>query len=153
MKQMRNDGKKKSLVLVLAGLLAYALSLTYAAPSEADAALCPPASALTACFDFTESAGVTNLKSTTVTPSKNGLPLAPIIIPASFSTGGGVQSSVINTVPCQSDTYTADAFSSYQVGPLIMNSLTVSATPGTGVLKDRTGEAPCMKPPTNFTGH
>ena len=147
----KKSGKKKYLVLVLAGLLAYALSLTYAV--QADAALCPPASALTACFDFTEAAGVTNLQSTTVTPRKNGVTLVPIIIPASVVTGGGVQSSVVSTVPCQSDTYTADAFSSYQVGPLIMNSLTVSATPGTGVLKDRTGEAPCMKPPTNFTVH
>ena len=147
----KKGGKKKYIGLVLIGLLAYALSLTYAAP--ADAALCPPASALTACFDFTEAAGVTNLKSTTVTPSKNGVALAPIIIPASIVTGGGVQSSIVSTVQCQADTYTADAFSSYQVGPLVMNSLTVSATPGTGVLKDRTGEAPCMKPPTNFTGH
>lgn len=120
---------------------------------SAEAALCPAASALTVCMDFTEPAGVLNLKETVVTPSRDGVALSPIVIPASSVTGGAVQSTAIPTVGCLNDTYTAKAFSNYTTALGVMSSLVVSSTPGVGVVKDRTGEALCFVPPTNFTMH
>ena len=120
---------------------------------RAEAALCPAASALTVCMDFTEPTGVLNLKETVVTPSRDGAALTPIVIPASSVTGGVVQSTSIPTVVCQSDTYTATAVSNYTTALGVMSSLSVSSSPGIGAVKDRTNEAACFKPPTNFTLH
>lgn len=119
----------------------------------AEAALCPASTSLTVCVDFTEPAGVLNLKETVVTVSRDGVALTPIVVPASSVTGGAVQSTSLPTIGCVSDTYTATAFSNYTTALGVMSSLVVSGTPGAGIVKDRTGEASCFKPPTNFTMH
>lgn len=145
---MQEKGSMKR--MYLGGLVLVAL-LTYACTAEA--ALCPAASALTVCADFTEPAGVLNLKETVVTPSRDGVALTPIVIPASSATGGAVQSTTISTLGCANDTYTAKAFSNFTTALGVMSSLVVSSTPGGGLVKDRTGEAVCFLPPTNFTMH
>lgn len=119
----------------------------------AEAALCPPASATTVCADFSEPTGVTNLKDTIVTIKRDGVALPSVTIPASAATGGGVMSTSVPTIACQSDTYTAEAYSQYTTNLGVMKSLTVTSTPGLGVVKDRTGEAACFKVPENFSIH
>ena len=121
--------------------------------TPAKAALCPAASALTVCLDFTEPAGVLNLKETVITPKRDGVNLTPIVIPASSATGGQTQFTSIPTLACVSDTYTGTAVSNYTTQLGVMSSLVVTSVPGVGVLKDRTGEAACFVPPANFTVH
>lgn len=142
------SGNTRVASLVLALLF---LCFSFATPAEA--ALCPASTSLTVCMDFTEPAGVLNLKETVVTLSRDGVALTPIVVPASSVTGGAVQSTSLPTIGCVSDTYTATAFSNYTTALGVMSSLVVSGTPGVGVVKDRTGEAACFKPPTNFTMH
>ena len=129
------------------------LILCWSFVGSAEAALCPASTSLTVCMDFTEPSGVLNLKETVVTPSRDGVALPPIVVPASSVTGGVVQSTSLPTLGCVSDTYTAKAFSNYTTALGVMSSLVVSSTPGAGLVKDRTGEAPCFVPPTNFTMH
>lgn len=119
----------------------------------AEAALCPTASNSSICVDFTEPSGVTNLKDTVVTIKRNGGALPSVTIPASAATGGGQMSTSMPTRECQSDTYTAEAYSQYNTALGVMKSLVVQANPGAGVLKDRTGEAVCFKVPVNPTLH
>lgn len=139
----------KPFLIVLS--LSIVVGLLWAIPARA--ALCPAATPLTACFDFTEASGVLTLKETVVIPAKDGVDLPQVVIPASSPIGGATQSSAISTVACVSDTYTAKAFHNYTTQLGVMPSLTVTALPAAGVVKDRTAEPACLKVPTNFTGH
>jgi len=116
-----------------------------------DAATCPAAAIGTVCAQWDEPTGVTNLRDTMITISRDATALPAVTIPASSPTGGVVQSTTISTIGCVSDTYTATAVSRYNTPLGIMSSLVVSATPGAGLTKDRTGEAACLLPVTNFT--
>lgn len=133
--------------------LSLALGLLWAVPSHA--ALCPAASILTACVDFTEGNPGTSgavITSTTVTIARDGVALAPVTIPA-LAAGGQTKFTSVNTLECQSDTYTATGVTNYTIGGVSFQSLTVTATPGVGVVKNRTGEAVCTTPPSGFTLH
>lgn len=132
------------LLLALAVVLAGELS-------EAFAASCPVASLGTVCAEYTEPTGVTNLKDVLVTITRDGVDLPAITVPASSATGGAVQSASVSTLSCVTDTYTAHAVAEYATPLGVMQSLSVSTTPGVSVVKDRTGEAACLKPVTNFT--
>lgn len=143
-------GHRKLSALVV-GLIV--ILVAFSAPVESQAALCPPSSALTVCVDFSEPTGVANLKDTVITFSVDGTAVAPITIPASAATGGGTQSTALNTVACETHSYMASAYSEYTTALGVMKSLVVSATPVVGVVRDRTGEAACFKAPTNFTLH
>ena len=140
---MRNYSKLFLLVLCLCVVV----------PVLSEAALCPPATATAVCADFGEPTGVTNLKDTVVTIKRDGVALPAITIPASSPTGGGVMSTSMPTIACQSDVYTAEAYSQYTTNLGVMKSLVVTSTPGLGVTKDRTGEAACFKVPENFSLH
>jgi hypothetical protein len=123
---------------------------------KSDAALCPAASVGTACVDFTEGTPGTSgaiITSTTVTISRDGVALAPVTIPTTSGAGGQTKFTSINTLECQSDTYTASGITNYTIGGVSFQSLAVTATPGVGVVKNRTGEAVCTTPPSGFTLH
>lgn len=135
-------------------LVLLCVSLAFSPSTEA--ALCPAASASTICFDFTEGTPGTSgaaIVSTTVTPSKNNVALPPVVLPASSVTGGQTKFHSIATVECQSDTYAGSAFTTYTISGVSFNSLSVTATPGVGVIKNRTGEAVCTTPPSGFSAH
>lgn len=121
--------------------------------SQAEAALCPAATVGSVCADLSEPSGVLSLKDTVVTIQKNGKDLPTVTIPATAPTGGGIISTSLPTVACESATYTATAYSEYTTTLGVMKSLSVSSTPGAGVVKDRTTESPCFQAPTNFTVH
>lgn len=134
------------MILVLALAIVFAVDF-----SEALAASCPAASIGTVCAEYTEPTGVTNLKDVVVTITRDGVDLPAITVPASSATGGAVQSALVSTLSCVTDTYTAHAVAEYTTPLGIMQSLSVSTAPGAGLVKDRTGEAVCLKPVTNFT--
>lgn len=139
---------KRGKVFFVGAVLASVASFYVA---SAQSAPCPSASVSTVCAEYTEPAGVTNLRGTVVTISKNGVALAPVTIPASAPTGGAVQSTAVDTAACESATYTVSAHSEYSTPLGVMRSLVVNGTPGAGVVKDRTSEQVCFKAPTNFT--
>ena len=141
-------GRRIGILVGIAAILAFGIGEAPAATG-----LCPPSSAVTICADFSEPSGVTNLKDTVVTFSLDGAAVAPITLNASAATGGGTQSVALTTVACERHTYTASAYSEYTTALGVMKSLSVSATPGGGMVRDRTGEASCFKAPTGFTLH
>lgn len=139
-------------LIVVVGMLALVGGAGWGV-APAEAALCPAATIGSLCADLTEPTGVLNLKDTVVTIQKNGKDLPPLTIPATGATGGGIVSTSVPTVPCESATYTASAYSEYSTTLGVMKSLSVTATPGAGVVKDRSTEATCFQAPTNFTLH
>lgn len=137
--------------LIVAGLW-LAAWLVGGLDSTTIASPCPSTGLSTVCADLTEPAGVTNLLDTQLTFTKNGTALPVVTIPATAPTGGGVVNNAFATTACASDTYGVTAISRYQLPLGIFNSLSVASVP-LSITKDRTTEAACLKPPTNFTLH
>jgi len=147
------NGSRKRIGVVLALCVSLVLGVMMGGfGGSAEAALCPAASDLTMCMDFTEGTGAV-IQSTVVTPIRDGAALQPITVPASSPTGGQTRFASVPTVACQNDTYTATAFTNYTIGGVPFTSLIVNATPGGGTIKNRAAEVACTIAPTNFTMH
>ena len=134
----------------LASIALALVSALWASPS-AEAAPCPLAQVGTVCAELDEPKGVLNLKDTVITIEKNGTALPSVTIPATSAAGGGTVSTSIPTAACEVATYKATAYAEYATSLGIIKSLSVSSTPGTGVLKDRSSEPACLKVPENFS--